>query len=67
MPKKNGRDAYDEIRKVKPDVPVLFASGYSPDMIQQKSLIEENAALIYKPMSPQSLLKKVREALDRKK
>jgi len=30
-------------------------------------LIEKGVAMIYKPMSPQSLLKKVREVLDRAK
>ena len=64
MPKKNGREAYDEIRKARPDIPVLFASGYSPDIIREKSLIDKDVALIYKPMSPQDLLKKVREVLD---
>jgi CheY-like chemotaxis protein len=48
MPKKNGRDAYDEIRKVMPKVPVLFASGYSPDMLHDKALIEKGVAMIYK-------------------
>jgi PAS domain S-box-containing protein len=66
MPKKNGREAYEEIRKVMPDVPVLFASGYSPDMLSEKSLIPEGAAIVYKPSSPLDLSKKVREVLDRK-
>jgi len=64
MPKKNGKEAYDEIRKVSPKVPVLFESGYSPDMLREKTLIEEGAAIIYKPMSPHILLKKIRELLD---
>jgi len=66
MPKKSGREAYDEIRKVLPNVPVLFASGYAPDMLREKALIEDGAARVYKPISPQALLKKVRETLDRK-
>jgi len=66
MPKKNGREAYEEIKKIKPDIPVLFASGYSPDMLRVKALIDDDAALVYKPISPNSLLKKVREVLDRK-
>ena len=65
MPKMNGRAAYEEIRKVMPTVPVLFASGYSPDMLREKDLIETGSAMIMKPMSPQALLKKVREMLDR--
>lgn len=65
MPKKNGREAYEDIRNVAPAVPVIFASGYSADMLRGKSLIENGAALLYKPLLPQSLLKKVREILDR--
>ena len=66
MPKKNGREAYEEIKKTKPDIPVLFASGYSPDMLRVKALVDEEVPLVYKPISPQGLLKKVREVLDRK-
>ena len=43
MPKKNGREAYEEIKKMKPDIPVLFASGYSPDMLRVKALVDEEA------------------------
>jgi len=66
MPKKSGREAADEIRKVTPAVPALFVSGYSPDMLREKDMIEKNAVMISKPMSPLALLKKVREVLDRK-
>ena len=64
MPKMNGSDAYDEIRKITPDIKVIFASGYSPDIVRQKVLLDEDAHLIYKPISPFALLKKVREVLD---
>ncbi|MGC1454806.1 MAG: PAS domain S-box protein [Nitrospirota bacterium] len=67
MPKKNGREAYEEIKKTRPEIPVLFASGYSPDMVRVKALVDADTALVYKPISPQSLLKKVREVLDRKR
>jgi two-component system NtrC family sensor kinase len=66
MPKMNGRAAYEEIKKTKPDIPVLFASGYSPDMLSEKALIEKGAAIVYKPSSPLELSKKVRDVLDRK-
>jgi CheY-like chemotaxis protein len=67
MPKKGGKEAFDEIRTTDPAVPVLFASGYSPDMLRQKSLIENGAAVVFKPLSPQKLLEKVREVLDKKR
>ncbi len=67
MPKKNGKEAYEEIKKIKPDMPVLFASGYSPEMLRVKALVDDDVPLVYKPISPQNLLKKVREVLDREK
>ena len=66
MPKKSGKEAYDEIRRAAPNIPVLFASGYSANMLREKMVIDECAELVYKPISPSNLLKKVREILDRK-
>ncbi|NVN99140.1 MAG: response regulator [Geobacteraceae bacterium] len=65
MPKKSGREAADEIRMVDPTVPVIFISGYSSELLREKGLIEEDAAMINKPMTPNVLLKKVREILDK--
>lgn len=64
MPKMSGKEACDEIRKLKPDVKVIFASGYAPDMVHQKVKLENHATLIFKPVSPNELLKKVRSVLD---
>jgi CheY-like chemotaxis protein len=64
MPKMNGKEASDEIRKIRPEMKVLFASGYDPDFIEQKTLLEEGVHLVYKPISPMDLLRKVRSVLD---
>jgi PAS domain S-box-containing protein len=64
MPKMNGKEASDEIRKIKPDLKILFASGYDPDLLQQKELLEAGVNLVYKPISPMDLLRKVRSVLD---
>lgn len=64
MPGKNGKEAYEEIRKLKPDVKVLFTSGYTADLIQKKGLLDGEINLVYKPVSPTGLLKKIREVLD---
>jgi PAS domain S-box-containing protein len=65
MPKKNGREVYDEIRKVRPDIKAIFTSGYNADVIHKKGIIEEGLNYILKPILPQELLKKVREVLDK--
>jgi len=64
MPKKNGREAYEEIRKIMPDIKVLFTSGYPADIIHEKGVLEEGINFISKPVSPDDLLRKVREVLD---
>jgi len=63
MPKKSGRDVYDAVRACREDLPILFVSGYSYEVIEQdKKLI--NATLLQKPFRPQVLLSKIREMLD---
>jgi PAS domain S-box-containing protein len=62
MPKKNGKEAFDEIRKARPSIKALFVSGYAPDMVKEKGLLD-GAEILHKPLSPGDLLKKVREIL----
>ncbi|MHB8880310.1 MAG: hybrid sensor histidine kinase/response regulator [Thermodesulfovibrionales bacterium] len=65
MPKKNGREAYEEIRKISPDIRALFLSGYAADVITRKELLDGDMDFIRKPVSTRDFLKKVREALDK--
>ena len=64
MPNKNGKEVYDEIKQIKPDIKVLFMSGYPADIIQKHGIIEKGLAYIEKPASPTKLLKKIREVLE---
>ena len=65
MPGKNGKEAYEEMRRVKPDVRVLFTSGYTGDVVLTKGVSDETIDYVSKPLTPKELLKKVREVLDR--
>jgi len=65
MPRKNGREVYDEAKRWKPDLKALFTSGYPADFIQKEGVLEEGLNFISKPTSVQELLKKVRDVLDR--
>jgi two-component system cell cycle sensor histidine kinase/response regulator CckA len=65
MPKKNGKEVYEEIRKDRPDVKVIFSSGYMTDILQKKGALEGDLNFIPKPVSPTELLRKVRETLDK--
>jgi len=65
MPKKNAREAYEEIRKIAPDVKTLFMSGYTADIIHKQGVLDEGLDFLSKPASPTVFLNKVREVLDR--
>ncbi len=64
MPKKNGKEVYDEIRQTKPDIKVMFASAYPSEMVRERGILEGGAHFLAKPFGPQLLLKRVREVLD---
>ncbi|MCL5236404.1 MAG: PAS domain S-box protein [Nitrospirae bacterium] len=65
MPEKNGREAYEEIKAVWPDIKVIFTSGYTADIITRKGVPEGALDFISKPAPPRELLIKVREVLDK--
>ena len=63
MPKMNGREVYDEIRKVDSYKQVLFCSGYARDVVLQQGVLEEGMNYLPKPFTPKELLMKIREVL----
>jgi signal transduction histidine kinase len=65
MPKRNGKDVYNEIRKIRPDMKALFVSGYNEEVIHKKGILEEGLNFISKPFAPTEFLRKVREVLDK--
>lgn len=65
MPKKDGKTAYEEMKLLRPDVKVLFMSGYTRDIIDRKGIPQDDVFFIMKPFRPLDLLKKTREILDR--
>ena len=65
MPGKNGKEAYEEIRRLRQDVKVLFTSGYTGDIVLIKGISDEAINYISKPLTPNELLRKVREVLDK--
>ncbi len=64
MPHKNGKDAFDEIRRLQPRIKAIFTSGYTADIIRQRGFLEDGLTVLTKPLSPRDLLMKIREVLD---
>lgn len=63
MPGMNGIDAWEEIKKIRDNVKVLFMSGYTDEILIKKGLSQDKINLIPKPLSPEELLKRLREIL----
>ncbi len=66
LPKLSGPEIYARISAEKPDLPVVFATGYSPDIALLQEVQEKGLPVLQKPYSPRDLARKVREALDRR-
>jgi CheY-like chemotaxis protein len=61
MPGKNGKEAFDDIKRIRKDMRVIFVSGYSADATNE--ILGEGMDFLAKPVSPRNLLIKIREAL----
>jgi DNA-binding NtrC family response regulator len=66
MPKRSGIEVFEEIKKFSPEMKALFMSGYSKDITRVKGILNTSVNFLQKPVSPNTLLKKVREILDHK-
>src|SRR3990172_11160674 len=57
MPKKNGKEVSEMLRKASPAIKILFVSGYTMDIVKNKELTESGFDFILKPVRPQDLLR----------
>ena len=65
MPHMNGQEMIEELRRFRPELRALFVSGYTHDVLAQRSLLNSTDGFLEKPFSPNRLLWKVREQLQR--
>ncbi|HOI16108.1 MAG TPA: response regulator [Geobacteraceae bacterium] len=64
MPKRDGKNLFDEIRRIRADMKVLFMSGYTKDIIVERGILENEFSYVTKPVKSCELLKAVRGVLD---
>ena len=64
MPRLSGRDLADRLTSLRPELKVLFMSGYTDNAIVHHGILETDIFLIQKPFRTQKLLEKIREILD---
>jgi CheY-like chemotaxis protein len=64
MPEMNGRELSNHLTNLRPDMKILFMSGYTDKAIVHQQILDEKIHFIQKPFAPQAFVKKVREVLD---
>lgn len=67
MPGMSGTELAEQLHPSRPDMCVLFMSGYSHEVIVQRGSGAQGIVLIEKPFTPEALLGKIRSVLDRSK
>jgi two-component system, cell cycle sensor histidine kinase and response regulator CckA len=67
MPELGGRELGLQLARRKPELPILYMSGYTGEDVIQRGLLDPDAPFQQKPFSPDALARKVREMLDSRK
>ncbi len=65
LPELTGRELADRLVRDRPDLAVLFMSGYADDAIVHQGRLDPDTAFLQKPFTPEALLRRVREVLGR--
>jgi two-component system cell cycle sensor histidine kinase/response regulator CckA len=65
MPKQSGRALVERLGPLRPEMQVLYMSGYTNEAIVRHGVLDPDTLFIQKPFTPLGLGQKVRAALDR--
>lgn len=65
MPEMNGVELARLLSPARPEMKVLFVSGYPDETVEGHGVVDPQTTMLPKPFTPERLARKVREVLDR--
>ncbi|MHC4716387.1 MAG: response regulator, partial [Planctomycetota bacterium] len=67
MPDLSGTELARRLKAERPEMEVLFMTGYADDVAEPSELAELGAAVLPKPFGPEALIRAVRDVLDKRR
>lgn len=64
MPGMDGKEVYEQLHTLYPDIKVLYVSGYPGDIIATHGILDKGIFFLQKPFTLQALSDKLRQVLD---
>ena len=64
MPKMGGKKLADKLKQQRPDLKVIYISGYTDETISRSGILDKEILFLQKPFEPKALLELIRKTLD---